>query len=307
MSPERKRAAVKRLQEKFTVSERRACNVLDQPRSSQRYETSIRDDEATLVKQILELVGEFPRYGYRFITAKLRQLGWLINPKRVYRIWKQEGLKIPMKKRKKRRLGTSENACHRKRAKHKNDVWSWDFIFDRTVFGKQLKWLTIVDEYTRENLCLEVDYGMTSEEVITILAELFRTRGLPQHVRSDNGPEFIAEAIKEWFGKLDILTLYIEPGSPWENGYAESFNSRFRDEFLALEVFDNLPAAKRLTTSYRRNYNEDRPHSSLGYQTPSQFGAGLAASAPALAGPALQRQDQLPGFETESINQLVLS
>lgn len=269
---------MKELQREFTVSERRACRAIEQPRSSQRYQRQVRDDEPALVKQILELVRRFPRYGYRMICGKLRQLGWTVNPKRVYRLWKEMGLKVPKKKRKKRRLGNSSNASHRRRAEHPNHVWSWDFIFDRTGRGKLLKWLTIVDEFTRENLCLEVDSNMTSEHVINYLADLFGRRGLPKHVRSDNGPEFIAQAIQDWLGTLDVDTLYIEPGSPWENAYAESFNSRFRDEFLALEEFENLKAAKTLTRMYRANYNHDRPHSSLGYQTPAEFARQFSAS-----------------------------
>lgn len=224
------------------------------------------------------MVREFPRYGYRMIWAKLRQLGWTINRKRVHRIWKQEGLKVPMKKRKKRRLGNSGNSVVRRRSRHINDVWSWDFIFDRTVTGKQLKWLTIVDEFTHENLCLEVNHSMTSEEVIDILSRLIIERGAPNHIRSDNGPEFISIAIQQWLGKLEVETLYIEPGSPWENAYAESFNSRLRDEFLALEVFDDLRSAKRLTSSYRVIYNDHRPHSSLDYETPTNFARQISAS-----------------------------
>src|SRR6185295_8833313 len=204
-----------------------------------------------------------PRYGYRFITAKLRQEGWRVNRKRVYRLWRREGLKVPKKKRKKRRLGTSENACHRQRALHKDHVWCWDFIFDRTTSGSPVKWLSIVDEYTRECLCLKVDRGITSEDVIDTLAELFAMRGVPKHIRSDNGPEFIAAAIQRWTKQLGIETLYVEPGSPWENGYAESFHSRVRDEFLALEIFDNLQAARKLTAAWKEDYNHHRPHSSL--------------------------------------------
>ena len=252
--------------------------MVDQPRQSQRYQAKVRDDEPALVKDILKLVREFPRYGYRMICSKLRQLGWKINPKRVYRLWKQEGLKVPMKKRKKRRLGSSGNSIQRRSAKHINHVWSWDFIFDRTASGKQLKWLTIIDEFTRENLCLDVGYGFKSEEVIDRLAALAIERGLPKFVRSDNGPEFIAVALREWLTNLEVETLYIEPGSPWENAFAESFNSRFRDEFLGLEVFENLKAAKRLTSAWRANYNDHRPHSSLGYQTPTEFARGLSAS-----------------------------
>jgi transposase InsO family protein len=271
-----------KLREEFTVSERRACRVLDQPRASQRYESQPRSDEAALVKRMLELVRVHPRYGYRFITAKLRQEGWHVNAKRVYRLWRREGLKVPRKKRKRRRLGTSANACHRRRAEHRDHVWCWDFIFDRTTSGSQLKWLSIEDEYTRESLALKVDRSITSEDVIDTLAELFAMRGVPGHIRSDNGPEFIAQAIRRWLEQLEVETLYIEPGAPWENGYAESFHSRLRDEFLATEEFENLVAARRLTAAWRRDYNHYRPHSSLGYQTPSEFAARRAASAPKL-------------------------
>ena len=266
------------LQDTFTVSQRRACEVLDQPRQTQRYQVKVRDDEPALVKQILELVREFPRYGYRMICRKLRQLGWTINPKRVYRIWMQEGLKVPVKKRKKRRLGNSKNSSQRRRAETINDVWSWDFIFDRTVTGKQLKWLVIVDEFTRENLCLDVGYNFTSDDVIERLAGLARQRGLPRYIRSDNGPELVAEKLQSWLSNLDVGTLYIEPGSPWENAYAESFNCRFRDEFLALEVFENLKAAQTLSSCWRDQYNHSRPHSSLGYLTPAEFARGLSPS-----------------------------
>ncbi|MCO6046174.1 IS3 family transposase, partial [Aeoliella sp. ICT_H6.2] len=239
------------MQSQFKVSERRACRVLHQPRSSQRYTAKVPDDEPVLVKRIFELVRKHPRYGYRFITAKLRQEGWQVNFKRIYRLWRREGLKVPKKKRKKRRLGTSRNGCHRRRAEYKNHVWCWDFIFDRTTSGSPLKWLSIEDEFTRESLALKVDRSITSEDVIDTLAELFAMRGVPCHIRSDNGPEFVAKAIQRWLGQLEIEALYIEPGSPWENGYAESFHSRLRDEFLATEEFENLAAARRLTTAWR--------------------------------------------------------
>lgn len=269
-----------KLRKKFTVSERRACRVIDQPRTSQRYVAKPREDEQALVKRMLELARKHPRYGYRFITAKLRQEGWQVNRKRVYRLWRREGLKVPQKKRKRRRLGTSENGCQRRRALHKDHVWCWDFVFDRTEKGSALKWLSIVDEYTRECLCLKVDRGITSEDVIDTLSELFAMRGVPAHIRSDNGPEFIARAIQEWTQRLSIETLYIEPGSPWENGFAESFHSRFRDEFLATEVFENLSAARKLTAAWKDDYNHHRPHSSLGYVTPVEFAARCTASAP---------------------------
>jgi transposase InsO family protein len=257
--------------------------VLDQSRASQRYHVKVRDDEPRLVASILELVRKHPRYGYRMITAKLRQEGWHVNPKRVYRLWHQEGLKVPQKKRKRRRLGTSGNACHRRRAEHKDHVWCWDFVFDRTTSGSQLKWLSIEDEFTRESLALKVDRSITSEDVIDTLAELFAMRGVPGHIRSDNGPEFIAHAIRRWLEQVDVKTLYIEPGAPWENGYAESFNSRFRDELLATEEFENVAAARKLGAAWKEDYNHHRPHSSLGYLTPAEFAARCTASAPKLA------------------------
>jgi transposase InsO family protein len=235
-----------------------------------------RDDERALVKRMLELVRQRPRFGYRRIAALLREEFWRASATRIYRLWRREGLKVPQQKRKRRRLGKSENSCSRQRALHKDHVWCWDFIFDRTASGSALKWLSIVDEYTRGCLCLKVDRSITSEDVIDTLAELFPMRGVPRHIRSDNGPEFIARAIQRWTKQLEIETLYIEPGSPWENGFAESFHSRLRDEFLATEVFESLVAARKLTAAWR-DYNHYRPHSSLGYVTPVEFAARCAA------------------------------
>ena len=287
MSPSRKRAAACELQSQFQVSERRACRAIDQPRSSQRYQSQPRSDEPTLVKRILELVRRWPRFGYRRIAALLRREGLATSESRVLRLWRREGLKVPQKKRKRRRLGTSENGCHRRQAQRKNHVWAWDFVFDKTQGGTQLKWLNIVDEFTRECLASQPARSITSEDVIDTLAELFAMRGVPQHIHSNNGPEFIAQAIQRWLGQLEIEALYIEPGSPWENGYAESFNSRFRDEFLALEEFENATAARQLTTAWKTDYNHYRPHSSLGYVAPVEFAARCTASAtePTLATP----------------------
>jgi putative transposase len=273
---------VVKLQEAFTVSERRACRVLDQPRASQRYEPQPRGDEGALVGRMLELVRERPRFGYRRITRLLRREGWRVSATRIYRLWRREGLKVPQKQRKRRRLGASTNGCHRRRASGKDHVWAWDFVFDRTTAGSTLKWLSIVDEYTRECLALKVDRSITSEDVIDTLAEQFAMRGVPRHIRSDNGPEFIAQAIQRWTKQLGIETLYVEPGSPWENGYAESFHSRLRDEFLSLEEFESLAVARRLTTAWRDDYNHHRPHSSLEYVTPAEYAARCAASAPKL-------------------------
>jgi transposase InsO family protein len=192
--------------------------VLSQPRSSQRYEQKKPDDEPQLLADIYKLVGKHPRFGYRRITEKLKQQAWIVNFKRVYRLWCQEGLKVPKKKRKKRRLGISENGCYHRKSKCPNDVWAWDFIHDRTVNGRSLKWLSIVDEFTRECVCLRVERSITSEAVIDTLADLFKHRGLPNHIRSDNGPEFIATKLQDWLGLLDVETMYIKPGSPWQNG-----------------------------------------------------------------------------------------
>ena len=257
--------------------------MVDQPRSSQRFKAKPRTDEATLVKRMLQLARARPRFGYRRIGGPLVLEGWRAGLSRVFRLWQREGLKVPQKKRKTRRLGTSANGCHRQRAEAPNDVWCWDFIFDRTASGSQLKRLSVVDEFTRECLVLKVDRGITSEDVIDTLAELFAMRGVPKHVRSDNGPEFVANALREWLGRVGVTTLYIEPGSPWENGFAESFHGRFRDECLAVEVFDGISDARAISTAWKDDYNTQRPHSSLGYMTPAGYAAACAASASAKA------------------------
>jgi putative transposase len=222
---------------------------------------------------MLELVRRHPRYGYRRVWALLRMEGWLANRKRIWRLWKIEGLKVPQKRRKRMRLGTSDNGCIRRRAERKDDVWAWDFIFDRTENGRSIKWLSVIDEFTRECLVLEVNRTMTANDVVDVLIDLAALRGLPRHIRSDNGPEFIAGAIRSWLAGAKVQTLYIEPGSPWENGYAESFHSRLRDELLDVEVFMSLAEAKALAMAWRLEYNHRRPHSSLKYQTPAAFAA----------------------------------
>ena len=290
---------VRGLQAQFTVSERRACKALDQPRSSQRYEPQPRSDEPAVVKRMLELVRERPRFGYRRIGRLLAAEGWRVGLSRVFRLWRREGLKVPQKKRKRRRLGSSANGCDRRRAEHKDHVWCWDFVFDRTTSGTTLKWLSIVDERTRECLALKVARSITSEDVIDTLAELFAMRGVPRHIRSDNGPEFVAQAIRRWLSQVGVEALYIEPGSPWENGYAESFHSRLRDEFLAIEVFESLTAARQLTAAWKDDYNNHRPHSSLGYVTPAQYAAACATSAP--AAPALQQHTRRDEEDEERV------
>jgi transposase InsO family protein len=241
------------------------------------------------------------------ITAKLRQKGWHVNRKRIYRLWRKEGLKVPKKTRKRRNLGHSGNSCVRRRAEHKDQVWCWDFIHDRTVTGRPLKWLAITDEFTRECLALEVDRSITAEKIVDMLVGLFTMRGFPKHIRSDNGPEFIAQAIRKHAEQTGLEMLYVEPGAPWENGYAESFFARLRDELLNCEEFENLAEARWFAHRYREEHNQQRPHSSLNYQTPSQFAAGLPASAPAADGPPLQREGRLPRHELTTFTQPTLS
>ena len=274
MTAEHRRQAVRLLQERFGVSERRACRVLGQHRSAQRQEPKkAKEGEERLVARMLELVKQRPRFGYRRICVLLRREGWRVNRKRVYRLWRQQGLKVPRKQRKKRRLGSSANSCVRRPAEHKGHVWAWDFLHDRTTDGGPLKWFTLVDEYTRECVALEVRRGMTAKVVTEVLAGVVRERGAPAHIRSDNGPEFIARAIRTWMAGAGMETLYIDPGAPWQNGYAESFNSKVRDELLNAEEFASELEARVLGKSWKQEYNHVRPHSSLGYRTPAEFGA----------------------------------
>ncbi len=218
-----------------------------------------------------ELASRHPRFGYRRITALLRTEGWRVNRKRVHRIWRLEGLRVPTKQRKRQRLGNLDGSVLRRRATHQQEIWSYDFVMDQTQDGRRLKILPIVDEFTRECLSIEVARHLTAPDVITTLAKLFKERGAPRYLRSDNGPEFIAGAIKDWLTKSGVETLYIEPGSPWQNAYSESFNSRFRDELLEREEFTSLTEAQVLVEDYRHDYNTERPHSSLGYLTPAAF------------------------------------
>jgi len=264
-----RRQAVRHLQEEFGVSQRRACRVLGQVRSTQRQEPRKKEGEAKLVARMLELVRRHPRYGYRRIWALLRREGWRVNRKRVHRLWRQQGLKVPRKQRKKRRLGSSANSCVRRPAAYKDHVWAWDFLHDRTAEGGPLKWFTLVDEYTRECLALEVRRGMTAKAVRAVLTTVVRQRGAPAHLRSDKGPAFIARALRAWMARAGRETLYIAPGAPWENGYAESFNGKVRDELLNAEEFTSLLEAQVLGKQWQREYNEVRPHSRLGYWPPA--------------------------------------
>ena len=229
----------------------------------------IRDSEAQITARTVELACQYGRYGYRRITALLRREGFAVNHKRIERIWSREGLKVPHKQPKRRRLWLNDGSCIRLRPERKDHVWSYDFVFTRTSDGRVIKLLTMIDEYTRESLAIKVGRQLRSQEVLECLADLFIRRGIPEHIRSDNGAEFTAIAVRTWLKRLGIRTLYIEPGSPWENGYIESFNGKLRDELLNREIFDTLLEAKVLTERWRREYNQVRPHSSLGYRAPA--------------------------------------
>jgi transposase InsO family protein len=272
--------------EELGVPERRACRVLGQHRSTQRKPSTRPDDEAALTAEIIALATRYGRYGYRRIAALLRHAGWVVNVKRVERIWRREGLKVPQKQPKRGRLWLNDGSCIRLRPAHRNHVWSYDFVEDRTHDGRKFRMLNVIDEFTRECLSIRVARKLKSLDVIDVLSDLFILRGVPGHVRSDNGPEFIAKAVREWIAAVGAKTAYIEPGSPWENGYCESFNSKLRDELLNGEVFSSLKEAKALIEGWRQHYNTERPHSSLGYRPPAPEAFLWPAPQPQSAPPA---------------------
>jgi putative transposase len=254
----------------MAVSERRACQVLDQVRTTQRRELSTPSDEKQLTIDIIELASNYGRYGYRRITALLNQnKGWRVNHKRVERIWRMEGLKVPQKQPKRGRLWLNDGSCIRLRPDHKDHIWSYDFVKEHTEDGKAFRVLNIIDEYSRECLAALVERKIKSEDVLDQLFNLFVFRAVPEHIRSDNGPEFTARAVRKWLNQLGVKTLFIEPGSPWENGYIESFNGKMRDELLDREIFTTLAEAKVLIGQWRKEYNQIRPHSSLNYRPPA--------------------------------------
>jgi len=254
---------------KFGVSERLACRVLGQHRSTQRKVPAGRSDEVALTADIVELATQYGRYGYRRIAAMLEAAGWAVNAKHIERIWRREGLKVPARQPKKGRLWLNDGSCIRLRPEHPNHVWSYDFVEDRTHDGRKSRMLNVIDEFTRECIAIRIDRKLRSTDVIDVLSDLFILRGVPGHVRSDNGPEFIAKAVREWIAAVGAKTAFIEPGSPWENGYCESFNSKLRDELLNGEIFYSLAEAKTVIESWREHYNTLRPHSSLGYRPPA--------------------------------------
>ena len=251
------------------VSDRRACRVLGQARNTHRRQPCVADGEPRLVSQVISFAKAYGRYGYRRITALLRAEGWRVNHKRVERIWRQEGLRVPAKQPKRKRLWLADGSRLRLRPMHANHVWTYDFVMDRTADGRSFRMLTIVDEHTRECLAIDVARRLSSEDVLERLSDLFVRRAVPTHIRSDNGSEFTAHRVRDWLARVGVKTLYIEPGSPWENGTIESFNGKLRDELLAREQFDTLLEAKVLIERWRRHYNTVRPHSSLGYRPPA--------------------------------------
>ena len=251
------------------VSERRVCAALGQHRSTQRKMPRGRKDRERLTSDVIELARQYGRYGYRKIAALLRAAGWLVNDKRVERIWRREGLKVPKKQPKRGRLWLTDGSCVRLRPAHRNHVWSYDFVEDRTHDGRKYRMLNVLDEFTHESLAIRVARKLKAIDVIDVLSDLFIARGVPGHIRSDNGPEFVAKAVQEWIGAVGAKTAYIAPGSPWENGYIESFNARLRDELLDGEIFYSLKEAQIVIESWRRHYNAVRPHESLGYRPPA--------------------------------------
>ena len=268
------------VQRRLPVSERRACAVLGQLRSTPRYRGVVRDDEAALTAAIVRLATRFGRYGYRRITALLRAEGWRVNHKRVERIWRREGLKVPRRQPQRGRLWLTDGSGVRLRPAHQTHVWAYDLMATRTHDGRPLRLLTVLDAYTRECLAIEVSRHIRADDVRHGLTRLMVTRGVPAHLRSDNGPEFTARTLRAWLQRVGAQTLVIQPGSPWENGYVESFNGKLRDELLDREIFYTLREARVLIETWRTTYNWIRPHSSLGYRPPAP-----AAIMPTSAGP----------------------
>ena len=270
------------------VSERRVCAALGQHRSTQRKVTRGREDATRLTADVIELARQYGRYGYRKVAALLRQAGWSVSDGRVERIWRREGLKVPQKQPKRGRLWLTDGSCVRLRPERPNHVWSYDFVEDRTHDGRKYRMLNVVDEFTHECLAIRINRKLKAIDVIDVLSDLFTLRGVPGHIRSDNGPEFVAKIVQEWIATVGAKTAYIEPGSPWENGYIESFNARLRDELLNGEIFYTLREAQIVIESWRRHYNAIRPHASLGYKPPAPevFVPTFAAWPAALRRPA---------------------
>jgi putative transposase len=275
VSPSRRRDAVVHLREVFGVSERRACRVTGQQRTTQRHARRVLAPEEALRARLRAIARTWPRYGFRRACALLRLEGWLVNRKRVQRLWREEGLRVPASAVKRRRLGTSTVPAQRLAAQRPNHVWALDFIFDATTDGRPIKALSMCDEFTRENVARRLGRSITADNVTQALDEGCALRGVPEYLRCDNGPEFVAVAIRDWCRAHGTGTAYIEPGSPWQNPYVESFNGRLRDELFAREVFDTITEARLLFNDWCDTYNRHRPHSSLGYLPPAVFAAAF--------------------------------
>ena len=256
-------------QQKHGMGERWGCRLVDQPRGTQRYRPTQRADEDPLTQSIIALAKQYGRYGYRRITALLVHAGWRVGKDRVERIWRREGLKVPQKQKPRGRLWFNDVSCIRLRPTHENHVWSYDFMSARTHDGRSVRILNLIDEATRECLLIRAERRWSSAKVIGALADVMVMKGVPEHIRSDNGPEFVAKDLRKWLNDTGAQTLYIEPGSPWENGYCESFNSKLRDEFLNGEIFYSIKELRVLAERWRVHYNTVRPHSSLGYKPPA--------------------------------------
>ena len=278
MSPAGRRRAVVHAVRERGMSQRWACRLVGQHRTTQRRETLVPHDEPGLLGDMRRLSARHPRFGYRRIHRLLLREGWRVNHKRVQRLWRREGMRVPRKRVKRRPPGNSANSCILRKAERPDHVWTYDFLFERTEDGRQVKILAVLDEYTRECLCTHVARSITGEGVIGVLASIMVERGVPAHIRSDNGPEFVASAVRSWLNSMGTRTLFIQPGSPWENAYIESFNSRLRDELLNGELFIGLEEARYLIEDWRVDYNTERQHSSLDYQTPAEFAAGCVPS-----------------------------
>lgn len=257
------------MRSQFGVSERKACRVVKQPWGTQRYIPTQRADEGLLTQAIIALACEYGRYGYRRITPLLQDQGWEVGKDRVERIWRREGLKVPPKQKPRGRLWLNDGSCIRLGPEYPNHVWSYDFVHHATHDGRTLRLLTLIDEFTRESLAIEVRRRFSGAEVIEVLSDAMLIRGIPQHIRSDNGPEMTSKIVRNWLEQIGSRTLFIEPGSPWENGYNESFNGKLRDELLNGEIFYSLKEAKIIVEQWRQHYNTKRPHSSLGYRPPA--------------------------------------
>lgn len=292
MSPAGRRRAVEHLCKECSYTERNACRLVKQPRSTQRYEARIDYEERRIRKRLHELAKRHPGSGYRRMTKLLQREGVRINKKRVQRLWREEGLRNPLRKRRKRARGRSGNSCAMKKAEYQNHVWCWDFTMDETAEGRRLKWFSVLDEFTRECLALEVERRMTARDVVAILTWLEARHGAPGAIRSDNGPEFIARAVGRWLAARKVGPLYIAPGSPWENGYSESFNSRMKGEFADRELFGSLLEAKVLGAEYKRYWNQERLHSGIGYKTPAEFAAELGPHSAPLRPAQVRSQHQ---------------